>query len=109
VAPDADQEIHGHQRDFPEHVEQEQVLRCEYAGEAKFQQQHEGEELLAAALNRVPGNQDADGCEERGQDQQPQAQSVERYVVVNVGRGHPDDVGDELLAGADDLVLKGEP
>ena len=27
VAPDADQEVHGHQRDFPEHVEQEQVLR----------------------------------------------------------------------------------
>ena len=46
VSPDADQEVHGHQGDFPENVEQEQVLRDEDAGQAEFQQQQEGVKFL---------------------------------------------------------------
>ncbi len=51
VAPDADQEVHRHQRDFPEHVEQEQVLRDEDADQAEFEQQQEREEFLDAVLD----------------------------------------------------------
>jgi hypothetical protein len=47
VAPDADQEVHRHQADFPEDVEEEQVLRQEDADQAEFQQQQEGVEFLA--------------------------------------------------------------
>ena len=54
MAPDADQEVHGHQRDFPEYVEQKQVLRQEYAHQPEFQQQQKREELFHTALDGAP-------------------------------------------------------
>ena len=44
MAPDADQEVHRNERDFPEHVEQEQVERGEHADHTELQQQQEGVE-----------------------------------------------------------------
>ena len=40
-APDADQEVHRQQHDFPEHVEQEEIERHEHAQHARFQQQEQ--------------------------------------------------------------------
>ncbi len=99
VAPDADQEVHGHQRDFPEHVEQKQVLRQEHAHQPEFEQQQKRVELLHAVLDGAPGDQHADGRQERRKQHQPQAHAVGRHVVVDVGRGDPRHVQGELLAG----------
>ena len=55
AAPDADQEIHRHEREFPEDVEQEQVLRQENAHHADFEQQEEDHEFLDALFDRRPG------------------------------------------------------
>ena len=54
MAPDADEEVHGHQRDFPEHVEQKQVLRQEHAHQPEFEQQQKREELFHTALDGAP-------------------------------------------------------
>jgi hypothetical protein len=86
VAPDADQEVHGHQRDFPEHVKQEEILRHEDAHQAEFQQQQEGEEFLDAILHGAPGDQHADGREEGGEQDEPEADAVDGDVEVNLGR-----------------------
>ena len=61
VAPDADQEVHGHQRHFPEHVEQEQVERDEDADQAEFEQDQKREEFLHAVIDMFPGDQHRDG------------------------------------------------
>ena len=98
VAPDADQEVHGHQADFPEDVEEEEVLRQEDADQAEFQQQQEGVKFLAAILDGVPGNQHAERGEEGGEQDQPQADAVHRNREVNVGRADPGHVDQELLA-----------
>ncbi len=41
AAPDADQEVHRQEHDFPEHVEQEEIERAEHAQHAGFQQQEQ--------------------------------------------------------------------
>ncbi len=46
VAPDADQEVHGDQRNFPEDEEQEQVERAEDADQPEFEQQQECDRTL---------------------------------------------------------------
>ena len=70
AAPDADQEVHRHQRELPEDVEQEQVLRDEYARHADFQQQEEDHELAHPGIYRLPGGEDRDRREERRQQYQ---------------------------------------
>ena len=42
AAPHADDEVHGHQHQFPEHIEQEEIERHEYAQHAHLQQQEHG-------------------------------------------------------------------
>src|SRR6185369_3578201 len=98
VTPYADQEVHGHEADFPEDVEEEEVLRQENADEAEFQQQQEGVEFLATILDGVPGNQHAQRGEERGEQDQPQADAIHRDRKVNVGRADPRYVEQELFA-----------
>ena len=52
TAPHADQEVHRHQGEFPEDVEQEQVQRHEHTDHAHFQQQEEDHEVLDPLLDR---------------------------------------------------------
>jgi hypothetical protein len=61
VSPDADQEVHRDERDFPEHVEKEQVERCEDADYSEFQEKQEGVVHLLPLPDVVPGDQYAMG------------------------------------------------
>ena len=89
VAVHSDQQRHRNQRGFPEEVEQEQIQRDEDADHRGFQHQQQDEEFLHPLMNRVPRNQHAQRCQERGQYHQPHGDSVHAQVVVNVGRGNP--------------------
>jgi len=55
AAPDSDQEIHRHEGEFPEDVEQEQIHRQEHPDQAGLQQQEEDHELLHPLLDGAPG------------------------------------------------------
>ena len=76
AAPDADQEVHRDEGEFPEDVEQEQVLRQEHAHHAHFQQQEEDHEILDAVLHRRPRGEDGDGRQEGRQQDEQDAQAV---------------------------------
>ena len=88
-APDADQEVHRDEREFPEDVEQEQVLRQEDADHAHFEQQEEDHEILDALLDRCPGGEDGDGGEEGGQQHQQDAQAVHAQVSTGCSSRPP--------------------
>ena len=49
MPPDANEEIHRHQHDFPKDVKEEEIQRHEHAQHAGLQQQHQGEESLRPA------------------------------------------------------------
>ena len=98
VAVHADQQRHRDQRRFPEEVEQEQVERGENADQRRLQHQQQDEEFLHPLVNRIPRNQHAQRREERGQHHQPDGNSVNAHVVMNVGSRDPDLVDLELEA-----------
>ena len=79
-APDADQEVHRHQGEFPEDVEQEQILRQEDTHHAHFEQQEEDHEVLDALFDRRPGGEDRDRRQEGGQQDQQDAQAIHAQV-----------------------------
>ena len=83
MAPDADQEVHRHERDFPEDVEQEEVDGDEDADEAEFQKDQQRKIFFHAMLDVLPGDDDADGGQESREQDQPQAESVDPNVVVD--------------------------
>ena len=98
MAPDSDQEVHGDQGNFPEHVEQEQVERNEDADQPEFEQDQKGEELFDAMVDGLPRHQNRNRREEGGQQHQPERQAVQADVVVNRRRRDPDAVVNESKA-----------
>ena len=88
-APDADQEVHRDEREFPEDVEQEQVLRQEDAHHAHFQQQEEDHEILDALFDRRPGGEDGDRGQEGGQQNQQDAQPIHAEVIMRYSSPPP--------------------
>ncbi len=76
VAPDADQEVHGDQRNFPEDEEQEEIERAEDANQSKFKQQQERKELFDVLVDGLPRHQHAERRKKGGEHHQPQADAV---------------------------------
>ena len=100
AAPDANDEVHRHQHQLPEHVEREHVEREKRPDHAGFQHQHGGHEAAipvaheAGGLRRQQGHQDHQGRQKR----QPQRDPVDSQVKTNAERGHPLPVGLHLEA-----------
>ena len=65
-APDADDEVHGHQHDFPEDVEEEEVQSHEYAQHPRLQNQEVAVVLAHPGGDGVPRRENGDGSEQSG-------------------------------------------
>src|SRR5438132_8552262 len=63
-APDADEEVHGQQHEFPENVEEEKIQGDEYAHHAGIQQEEERKVSFDRLVNS-PGGEDAKEAQER--------------------------------------------
>jgi hypothetical protein len=98
AAPDADQEIHGDQGRFPEHVEEEQVERKEDAQDARLQEEHENEVFLDPIANVAPGGEEDDRQEERREQHEEKADPVDADMVLNAV-AQPGRFFDELRPG----------
>src|SRR5258708_6701240 len=96
MAVHANQQRHRDQRRFPEEIEQEQVERGENADQGRLQDQQQYKEFLDPLMNRCPRNQHAQRRQERSQHHQPDGNSVDAHVVMNVGGRDPDFVDLEL-------------
>ena len=55
ATPDANQEIHRHQRDFEEEVEEKKIHRSEDADHCRLQEKQQSVVFLLAFLDVVPG------------------------------------------------------
>src|SRR6185436_10625784 len=82
-APDANQEVHGHQHHFPKNVEKEKVEGDKNPNHAGFQHQHEEVILTDSVLNRIPRTENSDGCENSGQQNQKQTDPVNSDVILD--------------------------
>src|SRR5207247_2140664 len=66
-APNADQEVHRDEGEFPEDVEQEQIEREEYAEHPRLKNEQEGVVFLDAILNSRERREDRNRREQGGQ------------------------------------------
>ena len=87
-APDSDQEVHGHEHDFPEHVEQEEIKGHKYAEHAGFKQEKESE-IGPGPLRNAPGGDQADRGQKGREHDEGNTQSVHSHVVSDSHGGNP--------------------
>ena len=85
VAPDADEQVHRYEHNFPEKEEEEKVEREENADDADFQKQNGDEKFFDALLDAAPRTENRDDGEERRQDDEEHADAVDAQVIVDVG------------------------
>ena len=89
TAPDADDEVHGHQHGLPEDEEEQKIQRHEDAQHAGLQEQEEGVVFLQPVFNGVPTRKNCQHADDGGQHHQQQAQPVDADVVGGAQRGNP--------------------
>ena len=106
AAPDADQQVHGHEHRFPENEEEEEIERHEDAEHARLQDQKPDVVFLDAILDGGPGGEDRDPAQQRGEHDEQEGDAVDADHIARADGGDPV-VGralDELEAGLETLV-----
>ena len=83
VAPDADQEIHRHQRDFPEHVEQEKSSAQNTPTSPNSSSSRNAKNSLTRFSMERHEISTQSGVSSVVRDHQPQADAVDADVIVN--------------------------
>ncbi len=81
AAVHGDEDGHGNQREFPEAVVDHQVERDKDAEHGGLLDQEERVEDFAALLDGVPTGEYADGREQAGEDDEPEAEAIDADVV----------------------------
>ena len=107
VAPHADHEVHGDQRQLPENKEKKKIERNEDADHRRLDDQDGDEEALHVFLNRFPGAENRERREESRQQNQEHADAVDTEVIVN-GLADPGMELDELIFGRSRIVATQE-
>jgi hypothetical protein len=82
--PNTDEEVHRDEGEFPEDVEQEEILREEDAHHAYFQKEEEDHEVLHAVFHGCPCGEDGDRREEGGEQDKKNAQTIHGEIIVDV-------------------------
>ena len=105
------EEVHRDQREFPEDVEQKQILRQEDTGHTGFEHQEENHEVLDAVFDGRPCREDRDGGQEGSQQEQEDAEPVHSQVILDVPTGHCDPIilGRQLQMRAGSIEHRQDP
>ena len=110
VPPDADEEIHRHQHQLPEEVEEEQI-----EGEKDTHDPSQGRENAEVVQSRgvidlAPRHQHGDAAEKAGQDDEQEVQAVESKVILDAQTGYPrQSLLEEWVRRDAQVVCRSEP
>src|SRR3990172_1000735 len=88
-APYADDEVHRHQHQLPEHVKEEEIERDEGAEHAGLEREQEEEVLLDAVGDVIEREQHHHRREEGGEENEEQAHAIDPDQVLDPEVGHP--------------------
>src|SRR5256885_4337923 len=108
VSPDANEEGHGNEHDFPEKEKEKEVQGKKHADDADLEHQEHDEKFLDARLDAGPGGKHGDDGQEGSEDDQKEADAVESQVVVDGWNIDPLGELFELIAGDTDLHFGNE-
>ena len=83
-APDRDEQVHGDEHGFPQHVEQDEVQSHEHAQHGCFHEQQADHEFLDPLADVFPRTQHAQGHDQGGQQHEQKGDAVNSQGVVDV-------------------------
>src|SRR5687768_862542 len=107
AAPDADDQVHRHEHQLEEHVEEEEVEREEHADHADLEQEESGHELRHALLDRPAARiDDRDEGEERRHDHEQHGDPIHAELVADAEAREPGRRLRELEARLPDLEAR---
>jgi hypothetical protein len=89
TSPDADEQVHRDKHGFPEDEEEKEVESHENAEHARLQDEEPHVVFLHAVLDRVPGREDRDPAEQRGEHDQQEGDAVDAEVVASADGRDP--------------------
>src|SRR5210317_1380540 len=84
ATPDTDHEVHRHQQQLPENIEEKEVKRDECAEHAGFKKKGQSHKALGVLINCVPGRKNGDRHNEGCQHDQPETDAVNTDIVVHL-------------------------
>ena len=99
AAPDADDEVHGNEHHFPEHVEEREVERAERPEDASLQSQKRDREPFHTLRNVCQGKDKRQRRQNGRQQNEDQGNSVDSERVGDSERRHPVEALAELEPG----------
>jgi hypothetical protein len=88
-APDADDQVHRHEGELEQHVEQQQVGRGEHADDGRLEHEERGGVADEAVLHAVPRGDEDQRHEEGGEQDQREADAVDGEGDARTDRGDP--------------------
>src|SRR5262249_61903711 len=83
ASPYANKEVHRHKHHFPEDVEKEQVHRYEDADHAGLEREHCDQKLSKPSMNRIPGGNQSKRNQKCSQQDKPDTEPIDTYVIAN--------------------------
>ena len=89
VSPNTDEEIHRHQTNFPEQVEQEQVEGNKHTHHAHFQQQEQGKKFLDPMIDDARRIKQTQRGQQSGEPNERHAQAICAQMVLNAQHRNP--------------------
>ena len=104
ATPDANQEVHGNQHDFPEDVEEKDINRDKGPDHAGFQDEKEKEILPDPMFNAAPGGQNHQRRKKGRQQHEEQADAIDTNIVFDPEFANPGIALNELKRGG--LTIK---
>ena len=102
-APEADEEVHRHEHQFVEDVEEEEIEGEKRPGHAGLEKQEQRQEA-ARAIFDFPTRDDSGKSHKRGQDDERQADAVHAQGIFDSERLHPRSADDEVRAQIRPLI-----
>ena len=95
-APDGDDEVHGHQTEFPEDEEQQEIAGQEDAQHGGLEEQEVGVVLLQAGIDRIPARENGQEAQQSGEHNQEQTVAIDAEVVGGAEGRNPVGALEEL-------------
>ena len=108
AAVHGDEDGHGNERELPEAVVEHEVERDKDADHSGLLDEEERVEDFAAGLDGLPAGDDADGCEQANENDEPEAEAVDADVVEDRGAFDPGNVLLKLESGLAGNEVRGQ-
>src|SRR5215813_406734 len=107
-APDANEEVHGQQHQFPKDIEEKKIHGTEDAHHGRIEEKEQREIALYRAFD-TPRSEDANRTQEHGQQYHRDTDTIDADKIFNVVGSDPGNFDNELQVGSKTVEVLEQP